>query len=93
MYAILTIKRTARRPPRDEEGPRPEQTPIDRGKEGRKEPTLSTLEESEMKMNTTYHFNGQIFHSYADLCNAYRKAKGYWPLKAYKQEGCRLYYA
>jgi hypothetical protein len=46
-----------------------------------------------MKMNTTYHFNGQIFHSYADLCNAYRKAKGYWPLKAYKQDGCRLYYA
>jgi hypothetical protein len=47
MYAILTIKRTARRPPRDEEGPRPEQTPIDRGKEKKKEPTLSTLDEPE----------------------------------------------
>jgi hypothetical protein len=44
------------------------------------------------KMSTTYHFNNEIFYSYADLCNAYRKAKGYFPLKAYKQDGCSLYY-
>lgn len=43
-------------------------------------------------MSTTYHFNNEIFYSYADLCNAYRKAKGYFPLNPYKQDGRSLYY-
>lgn len=28
---------------------------------------------------TYFHFDGKIYHSFADLCNAFYKAKGYYP--------------
>jgi hypothetical protein len=43
-------------------------------------------------MNTRYHYNGKVFASYADLCNAYHADKGYYPAGAYKQAGPDLYY-
>ena len=46
---------------------------------------------------TIYHFNDKAYYSYADLCNAYRAAKGCFPTKAYSEihtvtGGFHLYY-
>lgn len=43
-------------------------------------------------MNTSYHFNGETFTSYADMANNYYKVNGYYPGLAYKTDGANLYY-
>lgn len=30
-------------------------------------------------MTTIYKFNDQVYHNFADLCNAYFQVKGYFP--------------
>lgn len=46
---------------------------------------------------TRYHFNGDVFYTFADLCNAYFDVKGYYPTKPQNQDydqdyGLNLYY-
>ena len=38
----------------------------------------------EIAMNTRYHFDGQVYYSYADLATAYHSANGYYPIGRYK---------
>ncbi len=43
-------------------------------------------------MATKYYFRGVYYHSFADLCNAYKAAKGYLPLKPVYESNDVLFY-